>query len=124
MREDTRGQETMNVTYARKLLSRNIKWCATGQFALPHKLNTIACYRSKLLKHCRHLYLLYIIVHFRQGHLKPEDRDTKLICKYCGKGFTNANYVRQHENTHTGTKPFICDVSTRRLKYLKVYSSL
>lgn len=39
---------------------------------------------------------------------------SKLACRYCGKTFSQAGYIKAHERLHTGEKPFACSICGKR----------
>ena len=44
----------------------------------------------------------------RDTHKPLEDRDYRFICSYCGKKFFSKSGFHEHQNKHTGDKPFQC----------------
>jgi DNA-directed RNA polymerase subunit RPC12/RpoP len=46
--------------------------------------------------------------HMQQYHVNPEDRKCK--CHICGKGFIDNQKLKDHLNTHTGARPYVCKV--------------
>ena len=44
-----------------------------------------------------------------QKHMKTERADVRFKCSFCGKAFSGKQGLLNHENSHTGTKPFSCD---------------
>ncbi|XP_041356509.1 zinc finger protein 619-like [Gigantopelta aegis] len=49
-----------------------------------------------------------ILSSFRYGH------NSKLACRFCGKTFSQAGYIKAHERLHTGEKPFACSICGKR----------
>ncbi|XP_022105474.1 zinc finger protein Xfin-like [Acanthaster planci] len=45
-------------------------------------------------------------------------REPRFVCQYCNKAFHDKKDCRQHENTHTGFKPYECSVCGKRLSRL------
>ena len=43
----------------------------------------------------------------KQAHLSPQDRKHK--CELCGKGFSTRQRLDDHNNIHTGARPYICE---------------
>lgn len=72
----------------------------------------------------------------RIKHLPPEERiiEKRLakkkyqykfegICQYCGKFFTHRGSFREHKRTHTGERPYECDICHRRFALPKTLQS-
>ena len=49
-----------------------------------------------------------ILSSFRYG------QNSKLACRFCGKTFSQAGYIKAHERLHTGEKPFACSICGKR----------
>ena len=45
--------------------------------------------------------------HIQQAHVSPQDRKHK--CELCGKGFSTRQRLDDHNNIHTGARPYICE---------------
>ncbi|XP_013200093.1 zinc finger protein 267 [Amyelois transitella] len=46
-----------------------------------------------------------------RSHEKRHDKtEYKYKCDICGKGFEVKTWYEQHQNVHTGTKPYVCDI--------------
>ena len=45
--------------------------------------------------------------HIRQAHVSPQDRKHK--CEHCGKRFARRQQLNDHNNVHTGARPYICE---------------
>ena len=58
--------------------------------------------------HCDKKFHLrkYLARHIRSVHLKDENK--RFRCNICQKGFTEKQNLLDHENTHTGRKPYQC----------------
>lgn len=50
-----------------------------------------------------------------QGMDTSSDRDTDVrpACRFCGKTFAQASYIKAHERLHTGEKPYVCSVCNK-----------
>lgn len=72
----------------------------------------------------------------RIKHLPPDERiiEKRLakkkyqykfegICQYCGKFFTHRGSFREHKRTHTGERPYECDICHRRFALPKTLQS-
>ena len=44
--------------------------------------------------------------HVQSKHTDSADRKYK--CSFCGKGFVNAQRLKEHINIHTGERPYMC----------------
>ena len=47
-------------------------------------------------------------LHIQMVHTSEEDR--KYQCPFCQKGFVFKRRFEDHINTHTGKKPYYCDI--------------
>ncbi|XP_053388169.1 DNA-binding protein Ikaros-like [Mercenaria mercenaria] len=41
------------------------------------------------------------------------DSDVRPACRFCGKTFAQASYIKAHERLHTGEKPYVCSVCNK-----------
>ena len=58
--------------------------------------------------HCGKLYgvAARMSVHIQAQHTPNEDKKHK--CEVCGKGFSESDRLKDHNNIHTGEKPYLC----------------
>ena len=60
---------------------------------------------------CVHCGKLYGLGKNMKRHIQAQhtpDDEKKFKCCHCGKGFSNSRYLKDHENIHTGEKPYKC----------------
>jgi KRAB domain-containing zinc finger protein len=43
-------------------------------------------------------------------HILRHVNNKKFVCAHCRKAFVLAQYLEEHEFTHTGVKPFVCGI--------------
>ena len=51
-----------------------------------------------------------------ETHKPSEERDTKFLCAFCGKGFQNRTHYTDHLNIHTGARPYICNICNKTFR--------
>lgn len=65
---------------------------------------------------CGHFVLLLIICnsyYTQKGHWNVHEAKTK-GCPYCGKKFSRPVYLNDHVRSHTGEKPFQCNICLKK----------
>ena len=60
------------------------------------------------------------IIYFyrRETHKAVDDQKKAFTCSYCGRNFRKAVQVQQHENTHTGNRPYKCKYCDKTFSWM------
>lgn len=66
--------------------------------------------------HCQKSFTSKFIL---DSHIKSEHFGQKksFLCQICGKSFTTKSTLNQHENVHSGERPYHCDVCDKSFSY-------
>lgn len=66
---------------------------------------------------CPHCGLVIENKRLFEYHLKQHNPNKKYKCKFCEKSFHQSHHLITHERTHTGQRPFLCDICGRGIVF-------